>query len=48
MAMDHAALLGKIVCDSRKAQKIRQDDAAGSIGVSDNFLYTLPDSKGER
>ena len=23
---------------SRKAQKIRQDDAAGSIGVSENFL----------
>lgn len=23
---------------TRKAQKIRQDDAAGSIGVSENFL----------
>lgn len=23
---------------SRKAQKIRQDDATGSIGVSENFL----------
>lgn len=33
-----AADLGKIVRASRKAQKIRQDDAAGSIGVSENFL----------
>jgi transcriptional regulator with XRE-family HTH domain len=30
--------LGQIVRTSRKAQKIRQDDAAGSIGVSENFL----------
>jgi transcriptional regulator with XRE-family HTH domain len=27
-----------VVRASRKAQKIRQDDAAGSIGVSENFL----------
>ena len=33
-----AASLGKLVRASRKAQKIRQDDAAGSIGVSENFL----------
>jgi transcriptional regulator with XRE-family HTH domain len=38
IAIDHAAHIGKIVRDSRKAQKIRQDDAAGSIGVSENFL----------
>jgi len=38
IAIDNAALIGKIVRDSRKAQKIRQDDAAGSIGVSENFL----------
>ena len=38
ITIDNAALLGKIVRDSRKAQKIRQDDAAGSIGVSENFL----------
>lgn len=30
--------LGQVVKASRKAQKIRQDDAAGSIGVSENFL----------
>ena len=30
--------IGKVVRASRKAQKIRQDDAAGSIGVSENFL----------
>ena len=36
--IDSAAALGQIVRASRKAQKIRQDDAAGSIGVSENFL----------
>jgi transcriptional regulator with XRE-family HTH domain len=36
--IDSAATLGKVVRASRKAQKIRQDDAAGSIGVSENFL----------
>lgn len=33
-----AAEVGAIVRASRKAQGIRQDDAAGSIGVSENFL----------
>lgn len=33
-----AAELGQIVRATRKSQKIRQDDAAGSIGVSENFL----------
>lgn len=33
-----AAAIGKVVRASRKVQKIRQDDAAGSIGVSENFL----------
>ena len=33
-----ATAIGKIVRASRKAQKIRQDDAAGSIGVCENFL----------
>lgn len=36
--LDKAAAIGKVVRASRKAQKIRQDDAAGSIGVSENFL----------
>jgi len=36
--IDNPAALGKVVRASRKAQKIRQDDAAGSIGVSENFL----------
>jgi transcriptional regulator with XRE-family HTH domain len=36
--IDNAAALGKVVRASRKAQKIRQDDAAGSVGVSENFL----------
>ena len=33
-----ASAIGEVVRASRKAQKIRQDDAAGSIGVSENFL----------
>lgn len=36
--IDSAGAIGKVVRASRKAQKIRQDDAAGSIGVSENFL----------
>lgn len=34
----NAAAIGKVVRASRKAQKVRQDDVAGSIGVSENFL----------
>lgn len=33
-----ATELGELIRRTRKAQKIRQDDAAGSIGVSENFL----------
>ncbi|MEI8385534.1 MAG: helix-turn-helix domain-containing protein [Nitrosomonadaceae bacterium] len=33
-----ASEIGVIVRASRKAQGIRQDDAAGSTGVSENFL----------
>lgn len=36
--INNAAAIGKVVRASRKAQRIRQDDAAGSIGVSENFL----------
>ena len=36
--INNASAIGKVVRASRKAQKIRQDDAAGSIGVSENFL----------
>lgn len=36
--IDNAAAIGKVVRASRKTQAIRQDDAAGSIGVSENFL----------
>ena len=36
--INSAATIGQVVRASRKAQKIRQDDAAGSIGVSENFL----------
>ncbi len=33
-----ATELGELIRRARKAQNIRQDDAAGSIGVSENFL----------
>ena len=38
LPIENAAAIGKVVRASRKAQRIRQDDAAGSIGVSENFL----------
>ena len=38
IAIDSASAIGKVVRASRKVQRIRQDDAAGSIGVSENFL----------
>lgn len=36
--LSDAADLGTLVRAVRKAQRLRQDDAAGSIGVSENFL----------
>ena len=36
--LDQASTLGAVVRATRKTQRIRQDDAAGSIGVSENFL----------
>ena len=36
--LDSAAAIGAVVRASRKAQSIRQDDAAGSIGVSESFM----------
>lgn len=38
ISIDNPTAIGKVVRASRKAQNIRQDDAAGSIGVSENFL----------
>jgi transcriptional regulator with XRE-family HTH domain len=38
ISLQQANAIGQIVRSSRKAQKLRQDDAAGSIGVSENFL----------
>jgi transcriptional regulator with XRE-family HTH domain len=36
--LKNAADLGPLVRQARKAQALRQDDAAGSLGVSENFL----------
>ncbi|MCQ4347191.1 transcriptional regulator [Pseudomonas stutzeri] len=36
--IDSADAIGPVVRASRKAQSIRQDDAAGSIGVSESFM----------
>jgi transcriptional regulator with XRE-family HTH domain len=44
--INHAAAIGRVVRASRKAQKIRQDDAAGSIGVSENFLGKIERGSG--
>ena len=36
--IDSASKLGLVIRASRKAMSMRQDDAAGLIGVSENFL----------
>lgn len=36
--LKNAADLSALVRQARKAQALRQDDAAGSLGVSENFL----------
>ncbi|WP_313024843.1 transcriptional regulator [Pseudomonas lopnurensis] len=36
--IDSPEKLGLLIRASRKAMSLRQDDAAGSIGVSENFL----------
>ena len=46
IAINNAAAIGKVVRASRKAQKIRQDDAAGSIGVSENFMGKIERGNG--
>jgi transcriptional regulator with XRE-family HTH domain len=38
IAIEEASALGSVVRATRKTLGIRQDDAAGSIGVSENFL----------
>jgi transcriptional regulator with XRE-family HTH domain len=38
IAIQHASSIGPIIRAVRKAQGIRQDDAAGSSTVSENFL----------
>ena len=38
LPIDNASTLGPVIRAVRKAQGMRQDDTAGSIGVSENFL----------
>jgi transcriptional regulator with XRE-family HTH domain len=38
ISIEKASAIGDVVRAARKTQGIRQDDAAGSIGVSENFL----------
>lgn len=33
--------IGRLVRAARKAERLRQDDAAGAIGVSDVFLWAM-------
>ncbi len=39
--INSAKTLGQVVRAVRKDQQLRQDDAAGSVGVSENFLGKL-------
>lgn len=39
--IDTPEALGQVVRAVRKDQRLRQDDAAGSVGVSENFLGKL-------
>lgn len=39
--LKNAQALGSLVRATRKAQGMRQDDTAGSIGVSENFLSKI-------
>lgn len=41
MTLHHATDVGPLVRAARKAQRMRQDDAAGAIGVSENFLSKI-------
>lgn len=41
VTIDSPIQLGTLVKAVRKDQKLRQDDAAGSVGVSENFLGKL-------
>jgi DNA-binding XRE family transcriptional regulator len=36
-----AAAIGKVVRSSRKAQNIRQDDAAGTLGVGESLMEKI-------
>ncbi|MBL8480620.1 MAG: helix-turn-helix domain-containing protein [Rhodocyclaceae bacterium] len=38
VTLAEASQVGAAVKAARKAQRVRQDDAAGAIGVSENFL----------
>ncbi len=38
LPIENASTLGSVIRAVRKAQGMRQDDTAGSIGVSENFL----------
>lgn len=38
LPIEDASALGAIVRATRKTQGMRQDDTAGSVGVSENFL----------
>ncbi len=38
LPIENASTLGPVIRAVRKAQGMRQDDTAGSIGVSENFL----------
>lgn len=36
--LDHPSEIGVVIKSARKRQRLRQDDVAGIVGVSENFL----------
>lgn len=39
--IESASDMGAVIRAARKAQKLRQDDAAGSVGVSESFMVKV-------
>ncbi len=40
-AVERASDIGGVIRAARKAQKLRQNDAAGSVGVSESFMVKV-------
>lgn len=47
VVLKHPSDIGPLVKAARKAQRMRQDDTAGAIGVSENFLGKIERGAGK-